>query len=85
MAQITLEQRYEIAALHSSGSTQEYIAGIVDVHKSSISSELRRNSDGRSGEYKAKLAERKCRDRHRYKPKEIALTAQVIQIVERLI
>jgi len=85
MTQITLEQRYEIAALHSLGSTQEYIASIVGVHKSSIGRELRRNADGRSGEYKAKLAERKCRDRHRYKPKKIALTAQIIEIVERLI
>jgi len=85
MAQRTLEQRYEIAAFHSSGNTQEYIASIVGVHKSSIGRELRRNADGRSGEYKAKLAERKCRARHRDKPKKITLSAQVIEIVEILI
>jgi IS30 family transposase len=85
MTQITLEQRYEIATLHRLGNTQEYIASIVGVHKSNIGRELRRNADGRSGEYKAKLAERKCRERHRYKPKKIALTAQIIEIVERLI
>lgn len=85
MAQITLEQRYEIAALHSSGKTQEYIAGVMGVHKSSISRELRRNADGRSGQYKAKLAERKCRDRHRNKPKKIAFSTQVIEMIESLI
>ncbi|MGK0412859.1 MAG: hypothetical protein ACJA1B_001061 [Polaribacter sp.] len=29
MAQITLEQRYEIAALHKLGNIQQYIAGII--------------------------------------------------------
>lgn len=85
MAQITLEQRYEIAAHHKLGRTREYIAGLVGKHKSSIGRELRRNADGRNGEYRAKLAERKCRERHRDKPKNIALTPMVIETVEALI
>lgn len=85
MCQITLEQRYEIAALYSLGKTREYIAQKIGKHKSSIGRELKRNADGRSGEYKAKLAETKCRKRHRAKPKKIRLTEPVIQTVEDLI
>jgi 16S rRNA U516 pseudouridylate synthase RsuA-like enzyme len=35
MVQITLEQRYEIASLNKLGNTQEYIAGMIGVYKSS--------------------------------------------------
>jgi IS30 family transposase len=59
MSQITLEQRYEIAALRNIGKTLDDIGNILGFHKSTISKELRRNRDGRSGVYKPKLAERK--------------------------
>ncbi|MBT8245258.1 MAG: helix-turn-helix domain-containing protein, partial [Winogradskyella sp.] len=64
MSQITLEQRYEISSLYKLGKTQDYIANSIGVHKSTISRELKRNADKRSGDYRAKLAERKCRERH---------------------
>ena len=85
MSQITLEQRYEISALHKLGKTRHYIARIIGVHKTSVGRELNRNADGRSGEYKAKLAERKCRARHQNKPKKVQLDSDMIETIESLI
>ena len=42
--------------------------------KSVISRELKRNSDKRNRSYKADLAERKCKQRHRLKSKQIRFT-----------
>ncbi|MDQ7917636.1 helix-turn-helix domain-containing protein, partial [Mesonia sp. MT50] len=77
MSQITLEQRYEIAALRNAGNTLEYIGNLLGFHKGTISNELRRNRDGRSGEYKPKLAEKKCRQRHQNKPKRIHFIPEI--------
>lgn len=85
MTQITLEQRYEIATLHKLGETQQQIANVVGVHKSSISRELHRNADGRSGYYKPKLAERKCKERHQNKPKKTHLSFDMIKLIKSLI
>jgi len=85
MSQITLEQRYEIAALRNIGKTLEDIGIIVGFHKSTISKELRRNCDNRNGNYKPTLAERKCRERHKLKRKQTLLTAEVIETIEYLI
>lgn len=85
MSQITLEQRYEIAALRNAGNTLEYIGNLLGFHKGTISNELRRNRDGRSGEYRPKLAEKKCRQRHQNKPKRIHFIPEIIQTVECLI
>ncbi|WP_310993741.1 helix-turn-helix domain-containing protein [Aequorivita marina] len=48
MSQITLAQRYEIAALHELGKTQEYIGNLLGFHKTTIGRELKRNCDKRS-------------------------------------
>jgi IS30 family transposase len=85
MSHITLAQRYEIAALHRIGKTQQYIGATLGVHKTSICRELKRNCDERSGVYKAALAERKCRQRHWDKPKKIRLTQDVRATVEKYI
>jgi IS30 family transposase len=85
MCQITLEQRYEIAALLDAGNTPENIGIHLGYNKSSIYRELRRNSDMRSGRYTAQLAQRKCNQRHLLKPKRVRLTTAVRETVERLI
>jgi len=85
MKQITLAQRYEIATLYKIGKTQHYISDLLDLHKSSISRELRRNCDKRSGEYRALLAERKCRKRHIEKPKKQYLTEPLKLMIDDLI
>ena len=85
MSQITLEQRYEISSLYKLGKTQDYIANSIGVHKSTISRELKRNSDKRSGDYRAKLAERKCRERHTNKAKKVHLSEDIKEVIESLI
>jgi len=77
MAQLTLEQRYEIAALRKAGSSITKIANQIGKHKSTISREIKRNADGRSGAYRAELAERKAKQRHKEKPKKTALNAEI--------
>lgn len=85
MSQITHEQRYEISSLYKLGRTQDYIASFIGVHKSTISRELRRNADKRSGDYRAKLAERKCRERHTNKAKKVYLSEDIKEVIESLI
>lgn len=85
MSQITLEQRYEISSLYKLGKSQVYIAYSIGVDKSTISRELKRNADKRSGDYRAKLAERKCRERHANKPKKVHLSEDIKELIESLI
>lgn len=77
MSHLTVEQRYEISALCVAGHTQSFIAKQIGKDKSVISRELKRNADGRSGRYKADLAQRKYAERVRGKPKIIRLTTDV--------
>jgi transposase, IS30 family len=77
MAQITFEQRYKISALFEAGKSRTEIAVALNKHKSTIGRELRRNSDKRNNEYRPDLAEKKCRERHRKKPKKIVLSPEI--------
>ena len=56
---ITDGQRYEISAYLRSGKKKEAIAEILGFNKSSISRDIKRNSDKRDGSYKPELAIRK--------------------------
>jgi IS30 family transposase len=58
------------------------IADRVGKDKSTISRELKRNSDGRNGQYRAELAQNKCELRHREKNKKKAFTKDVQSFVE---
>jgi len=53
-SQLTREQRYQIYALKKAGLSQSRIAALLDVHKSTISRELRRNCGQRG--YRPKQA-----------------------------
>lgn len=77
MAHLTLEQRYKIEAYINAGSSISEIAELVDKDKSVISREIKRNSDQRSGVYKAVLADKKALNRHNVKPKKCTLTTEV--------
>ena len=44
---LTLEQRYQIAALHRAGFSQQHSAAAIGCHPSTISRELRRNRRGK--------------------------------------
>jgi transposase, IS30 family len=69
MAHLTLEQRYKIETYKSLGKSISSIAAYIGKDKSVVSREISRNSDGRSGVYKADLANRKAINRHQEKAK----------------
>ncbi len=75
--QLTSDQRYEIGLLQSAGYPQCEIAEKLDVSASTISRELNRNSDSRSGKYRADLAQTKCDQRHKSKTKHRRFTADI--------
>ena len=82
MSHLTLEQRHLISTLLGQGLNQTLIAKAIGKNKSVISRELKRNSDGRNGVYKAELAQRKCLQRHATKKKHISFITQVQAYVE---
>lgn len=77
MAHLTLEQRYKIEAYKNAGISNSEIANFLGKDKSVISREIKRNSDQRSGKYKAHLANNKTVTRHKIKHKKRTLTPEV--------
>lgn len=82
MKHLTVEQRYTIFALKKQGISQVTIAKTIDKHKSVVSREVKRNSDGRSGEYRYDLAQRKYEHRMHNAPKHKRFTEDVVAYVE---
>lgn len=85
MRHITKEQRYTISTMLSQGYSKQAIADCIGKDKSSIYREIKRNKDNRNGSYKNDLAENKCRERHRFKKKNLKFTTSVRAKVEELI
>jgi len=81
MSHLTLEQRYQISALLDSGHSRGKIADELGVHKSTVSRELSRNSDGRNGAYRPELAQRKGDERQKTKPKKKRFITAIEQYV----
>ena len=81
MSHLVISQRYEIYYLQKQGFNSTDIAKNLGVHKSTISRELNRNSDGRNGIYKAELAQKKSKERHTNKPKLIRFTKEIKDFV----
>jgi transposase, IS30 family len=77
MAHLTLEQRYKIETYYSLGKSITSIADYIGKNKSVVSREISRNSDKRSGIYKANLADRKATIRHQVKAKYFRFNAEV--------
>lgn len=77
MSHLTLAQRYVIEAYKSKGISLTEIGEHLGKDKSVVSRELKRNSDQRSGEYRAELAQKKTEDRHKTKAKHIQFTEEV--------
>ncbi len=77
MSHLTLSQRYEISILNEQKLSKSTIAERIGKDKSTIYRELKRNSDGRSGLYKAELAQSKCELRHIEKKKNETFTSSI--------
>lgn len=85
MGHLTIEQRYTIQVLKEEGFSQTEIAKKIQKDKSVVSRELKRNSDNRNGKYRAQLAEKKCRNRHKLKQKHIRFTSDIEQNTNSLL
>lgn len=77
MSHLSYAQRYTIEVLLTSGTRQKEISEVLGLNKSVICREIKRNSDVRSGKYKAELAQRKYESRQKSKPKHFKLTAEL--------
>jgi len=74
---LSQEQRYQIEVLLQTGKSQKEISDLIKVSPSTISRELKRNIPKRgrgSGEYTARLAQRRTDVRHQVKPKRVKFT-----------
>lgn len=85
MSHLTYEQRYTIEKLLTCGKQQSEIACLLSVSPSTISRELQRNSDMRSGSYRACLAQRKYEQRLFEKPKSCKFNSLLKQRVKALL
>lgn len=85
MAHLTQEQRYTIEVLHKENFTQTAIAERIGKNKSVVCRELKRNKDLRNGSYKAALAEKKCKNRHKEKRKNVVFDQDMVDYVNHLI
>ncbi len=81
MKHLTDKQRYTISVMNKLGYKQSEIAIAVEKDKSTISRELKRNCDKRSGKYDWQLAQRKYETRQEQKPKHIRFTDEVKELV----
>ena len=84
--QLSLEQRYQINALLKAKLNQTEIATILQVHKSTISRELRRNIPQRgrgAKEYEPEKANKKTQTRHKLKRKQILFTEEMKMLVKQ--
>ena len=85
MSQLTKAQRYTISVMRKQNFPMGEIAAAIGKHKSTISRELRRNCDRRSGRYDADLAQRKCERRQKGKPHRVRFTEEVRLRVEAML
>lgn len=83
--QLTSFQRYEIEELLSQLVKKTDIADQLGVHVSTIYREIKRNSDQRDKKYKHVLAERKSKERHKFKCKSIRFNDELRERVISLL
>jgi transposase, IS30 family len=83
MSQLTEVQRYTISSMLQAGCKKSAIARTIQKDKSVISREVKRNCDKRNGVYKHELAQQKCDERHKSKPKKIYLTASLKSLIQK--
>jgi IS30 family transposase len=69
MSHLSYEQRYSIEVLLRDKKSKSEVAKLLEVNKTVIYREIKRNSDERNGVYKASLAQSKYEKRLFLKPK----------------
>jgi IS30 family transposase len=82
---ITEKQRYAISMMLQIPMTKKAIAEAIGVDKSTVYRELKRNCDGRSGNYSMDLAQRKADKRKAEKCHKEVLTEQMKKRIKKLL
>lgn len=82
MKHITSEERHTIAHLLGQNKSPAQIAKELQRSKSTITREIKRNSDQRSSEYRHELAQRKATERIKNKRKRNSLTEDMRHYIE---
>lgn len=82
MSHLTQEQRYTISVMFEQGHLQKDIAKAIKKDKCTVSWELQRNCDFRSGKYEYELAQRKYKQRQRVKPRAIKFIQGVKEYID---
>ncbi|TXD54917.1 IS30 family transposase [Polaribacter sp. IC066] len=85
MTHITQAQRYTICCMLNQGYNKAKIAIAIGKNRSTITREIKRNSDKRSGVYTDELASKKYAKRQKEKAKHIRFTPTIKVAVEKLI
>ena len=85
MKHLTERQRYDLYTNLQNKLSQTQIANLIGVNKSTISREIRRNCDMRSGKYNPQLAQRKAENRIKQRKRRCSLTEDVIQQIHSFI
>ena len=85
MEHLTELQRYDIFLKLQNGLSKTEIAKLLGVHRSTISRELKRNCDKRSGKYNPELAQRKATERLKQRKRRCSLTEEVKQHIHDFI
>ena len=79
--QLTLEQRYQIWSLHDSKRSNSWIAKHIDVHRSTVGRELKRNSTeaGYQAQQAEKLSQTRKRQAEKAGKRTDALEAEIVK------
>lgn len=85
MSHITNDQRYVIQRMLNDGHSMRTIASAIGKHVSTVSREVNRNCDRRSGAYRADLAQRKSAARKKAKPHATVFTDKMKEYVSGLL
>ena len=82
MAHMNAEQRYTIEVMLANGHSRAEISRTIGRDRSVVSREIKRNSDGRNGAYRAALAQEKYTKRQKEKPKKVVFNDGMKAVVE---
>ncbi len=85
MKHLTEKQRYTIFVMHEKNYSQKEIADAIKKNKSTVSRELKRNVDKKSGKYNYEKAHNQYLERQKTKPRKIKFTDEVKRFVEKKI
>jgi transposase, IS30 family len=83
--QLTLGERYMLAALRKQGFNQSQIARALGRHRSTISREIRRNRTRADGRYRAFTAQERTNGRRSRSRRNSRFTAKDFSLVEQLL